>query len=127
MLLQRHCPKCGAEVSREATFCSSCGFALGSSQFPRPDSMSPQSTPTYQPTRYMAGRYSTYGLISAILSLFIVPEIFGSVAIILGAYAWKNERNGSNIGLYIVILGIICMLVGIYFTSYFELGDLIPY
>ena len=127
MLLQRHCPKCGAEVSREATFCSNCGLALGSSQFTRPESMSPQSTPSYQPIRYMAGKYSTYGLISAILSLFIVPEIFGSVAIIFGAYTWKNEQSNSNNGLYIVILGIICMLVGIYFTSYFELGDLIPY
>lgn len=75
----------------------------------------------------MAGKYSTYGLISAILSLFIVPEIFGSVAIILGAYVWKNEQSNSNNGFYIVILGIICMLIGIYFTSYFELGDLIPY
>jgi uncharacterized membrane protein YvbJ len=125
MILQRHCPKCGAEVSREATFCSSCGFALGSSQFIRPESMSPQSTPSYQSTRYLSGKYLTYGLISAILSLFIIPEIFGSAAIIFGAYSWKNEQNGSNNGLFILVLGIVGMLVGIYFTSYFALIDLI--
>ena len=58
------------------------------------------------------------------LSLIIVPEIFGPMAIILGAYTWRKEQG--NRGLYIVIVGIICMLVGLYFTSIFELGDLLP-
>jgi membrane-bound ClpP family serine protease len=74
----------------------------------------------------MGKEYANFGLISAVLSLFIVPEIFGSAAIILGAYAWKRELGNSNRGLSVLVLGIICMLIGIYFTSLFELGDLIP-
>jgi hypothetical protein len=70
------------------------------------------------------GPHATLGAISAVLALFVVPEIFGSIAIILGAYTWKKEQG--NRGLYVLILGIICMLVGLYFTAYFILGDLLP-
>jgi len=74
----------------------------------------------------MTRRYANFGLISAILSLLVVPEIFGSAAIILGAYAWKRELGNSNRGLFVVVLGITCMLMGIYFMSFFALADLIP-
>lgn len=85
-------------------------------------STSPSSAPAYTPARNMTRKLAILGFISAVLSLLIVPEIFGSVAIILGAYIWRRERDDSqNLGLTIVILGIICMLVGLYFTSYFEL------
>ena len=62
-----------------------------------------------------------YGMISAILGLLIFPEIVDPAAIILGAYIWKNGQG--NRGLYVIILGIGCMLVGIYFTA-FRLVDL---
>ena len=64
------------------------------------------------------------GSICAALSLFVVPEVFGSLAIVLGAYTWKMEA-GSR-GLMILVLGIVFMLVGIYFTSSFALIDLVP-
>jgi hypothetical protein len=64
------------------------------------------------------------GVVSAILSLFFVPEVFGSVAIILGAYLWRKEQ--ANHGIIIVILGIACMIVGIEFTAPFWLGGLLP-
>jgi hypothetical protein len=67
--------------------------------------------------------YAFLGYICAVLSLVIVPEIFGSATIILGAYTWRKEQG--NRGLTIIVLGIIFMLVGLYFTSYFELGDLL--
>lgn len=101
----------------EATF-----WAESSSPPPTP---STPSTPSFPPARENAGIFSTLGIVSAVLSLIVVPEIFGTVAIILGAYTWRKEQG--NRGLYIIILGIICMIVGIYFTSLFELGDLIPY
>jgi hypothetical protein len=84
----------------------------------------PPSIPSYPSTRSGTGTFATLGIISAILALFIVPEIFGSAAIILGAYTWKQEQG--NRGIAIVILGIVCMLVGIYFTSIFALIDLLP-
>lgn len=90
------------------------------------DSQSPlsSSTPSYPPTPSMAGTYANLGALCAIVGLFVLPEILCSAAIILGAYAWKREQG--NRGLYIVILGIVCMLVGLYFTALFLLGDLLP-
>jgi hypothetical protein len=84
----------------------------------------PQSGPSFPPAGGNAGIRATLGIVSAVLSLIIVPEIFGPIAIILGADTWRKEQG--NRGLYIVIVGIICMLVGLYFTSIFELGDLLP-
>jgi len=87
----------------------------------------PPSGPYYPSARDLAGRYANWGFICAIASLFIVPEIFGSMAIILGAYAWKLEPGDSKHGRNIMILGIICMFMGLYFTSFFALYELIPY
>jgi membrane-bound ClpP family serine protease len=64
------------------------------------------------------------GVVSAILSLFVVPEVFGSAAIILGAYMWRKEQG--NRGIIIMILGIICMIVGIEVTAPLWLGGLLP-
>lgn len=119
----RHVP-----IINSATFFGECA------RMPQPRQLiiysSSQSTPSspsaYPPRTDSTRTLFSLGLISAFLSLFIVPEIFGSVAIILGAYTWKMERDDSrNRGLIVLILGIICMIVGIYFTSYFELGDLL--
>jgi hypothetical protein len=90
----------------------------------RAQSPSPPSTPPYSPTRDVARMYVNLGILCAIISLFILPEVFGAAAIILGAYTWRREKG--NRGIIVVILGIICMLVGLYFTAYFILGDLFP-
>jgi ketosteroid isomerase-like protein len=87
-------------------------------------SMSPPSAPSHPPARDKTGRFAILGFISAVLSLFIIPEVFGSMAIVLGAYEWRREQG--NRGIIIVILGIICMLVGLFFTAYFALVDLLP-
>lgn len=87
-------------------------------------STSPASTPLPPSARNKTGAFAIFGFISAVLSLFIFPEIFGSAAIVLGAHTWRREHG--NRGIIIVILGIICMLIGIYFTAYPALVDLIP-
>ena len=84
----------------------------------------PESGPSLPLGRGNARTFATLGVFCAVLSLIIVPEIFGAIAIVLGAYTWRKEEG--NGGLYVVIIGIICMLVGLYFTSLFELGDLLP-
>lgn len=83
---------------------------------------SPLPSP-YPQQRDTTLRYSTFGIISAILGLFILPEILGSAAIILGAYTWRKQQG--NFGLYVLILGIICVIVGIEVTAYFWLGSLL--
>jgi membrane-bound ClpP family serine protease len=81
--------------------------------------------PSHPPHRGYAGLVSL-GLLCAFLSLIIVPEILGSIAIVFGAYVWRMEREDSrNRGLIVLILGIIFMITGLYFTSYFTLGDLL--
>jgi len=91
---------------------------------PSAPSTEAQFPPSRQPENGRTGLLATFGYISAVLSLFIVPEIFGSAAILLGAYVWRKEQG--NRGLTIVILGIAFMLIGLVFTAYFALIDLIP-
>jgi hypothetical protein len=62
-------------------------------------------------------------IVCAIVGLLFFPEIFDSAAIILGAYAWKRQQGDT--GLYVMILGIACMLIGMYFTA-FLIADLFP-
>jgi ketosteroid isomerase-like protein len=83
---------------------------------PSPQSTSSPSTPSYPPTRDRTRTYAIVGFISAVLGLFMLPEIFGSVAIVLGSYTWRRERG--NLGIILVIVGIICMIVGIELTTF---------
>jgi ketosteroid isomerase-like protein len=84
----------------------------------------PQTAPPHPPARDETGMFTILGLIGAVLSLFIIPEIFGSMSIILGAYMWRREQG--NRGIIIVILGIVSMIVGIEVTAAFWLGSLLP-
>jgi hypothetical protein len=119
--------KSNTSINEDATFCSKHGSIpllqrLAATQ--PPQSTPSQSPKSYTPVKDSTRTYALFGFVSAFLSLFIVPEISGSVAIILGAYAWRKEQG--NLGITIVILGIIFMIVGIYFASYFALIDLLP-
>lgn len=69
--------------------------------------------------------YFILGIASAAFSLFVLPELLGSLAIIMGAYVWRREAGERNRGLGVVILGILCMLVGLYFTSVVSLGSIL--
>jgi len=88
----------------------------------------PASSSSYSmPPKRSAGLYFSIGLLCAIVTLFVLPEVFGSAAIILGAYAWRMERDENRSrGLFLVIVGIVAMLVGIYYTSYFGLYNILP-
>jgi len=68
--------------------------------------------------------YFILGIGSAAIGLFFLPELLDSLAIVAGAYLWRREAGERNRGLGIVILGILCMLVGLYFTSVVSLGSL---
>jgi membrane-bound ClpP family serine protease len=88
----------------------------------------PTNPPSYSiPQKRSAALYFNIGILCAIISVVVLPEIFGSAAIILGAYAWRMERDENrNRGLLLIILGIVAMLVGIYYTSYFGLYNILP-
>ncbi len=121
-----YCPKCGTLITEGTNVCSNCGYVLELKDPTVPESSLSSSTFPQTTSEATARRYANFGLISAFLSLFIVPEIFGSAAIILGAAAWKREVGGSKRGLFVLVLGIIFMLVGIYYTSFFGLYSILP-
>jgi len=84
-------------------------------------SPSPQPTPSPSPTSHPSGAdktrtYAILGLISAAIGLLFFAEIFDSVAIVLGAYVWRRKQG--NLGLIVLIIGIICMIVGIEVIPY---------
>ena len=68
--------------------------------------------------------YFILGIGSAAIGLFFLPELLDSLGIVMGAYLWRREAGERNRGLGIVLLGILCMLVGLYFTSVISLGSL---
>ena len=90
----------------------------------------PQSTSNsspYLPQKRRASLYFEIGFACAIVSIFVIPEIFGSAAIILGAYTWRLESSeNKNRGLMLIIVGIVAMLVGIYYTSIFGIYNILP-
>ena len=125
-----YCPHCGALVAEESVTCRNCGASLRTQQSspsqPVPQVQTGQipPAPRYSPEKSNMGRFATLGVVSAILSLFVIPEVLGSAAIILGAYVWRKEQGNRGIG--IVVFGIVSLLVGLLFTSFFALIDLIP-
>jgi hypothetical protein len=67
------------------------------------------------------------GGLCAVISLFVLPEIFGAIAVVLGAYVWRLDcAESNNRGVWVVILSVVFMLVGIYYTSLIAWGDFLP-
>jgi hypothetical protein len=110
-----YCPHCGALIAEDATVCSNCGTNLRPQQLGAPQSAPFPSVPQHPPAGSGTRNFAIFGVLSAIFGLFVLPEVFDSAAIILGAYVWRKEQGNRGIG--IVILGIICMLVALYLTA----------
>ena len=88
------CNKCGTQNPDDVNFCSKCGNRIYSmvpikSNFP----------------------YKPVGIISAIVSLLLIPIVFGILSIFCGYKVYKQESEGWGIG--IMVLGACCMLLGI--------------
>nr|WP_257391906.1 hypothetical protein [Mesobacillus jeotgali] len=63
------------------------------------------------------GRGLAYSALAlSILSLFILPVLFGAAGIVLGFMA---RRRGSSIGTWAIGIGIISILVGIFILPFF--------
>lgn len=55
--------------------------------------------------------YIVLGIVSAIISLFFFPPVFGAISILC---AFRVVRKYERIGIFIGILGIICLLLGMF-------------
>jgi hypothetical protein len=89
-----YCNKCGTQNPDDVIFCSKCGNRIGlvvtsKSNFP----------------------YKPVGIISAIVSLLIIPIVFGILSIFCGYKVYKQESEGWGIG--IMVFGASCMVLGI--------------
>jgi hypothetical protein len=100
-------------------------FSISSQRAETPQTM---PIPTYgQPQERKAGTYTNAGVLCAIVALFVLSEVFGAAAAIVGAYVWRLDCGESrNRGLWVVMIGVVFMLVGIYYTSLFGLYDILP-
>lgn len=58
--------------------------------------------------------FAVLGWISAILSLFLYPFVFGVLGVILGIFATKG---GSKAGLPVIVASIILMAIGLIFSG----------
>lgn len=59
--------------------------------------------------------YLSMGWLSAVLSLFFYPFVFGMIGVISGILATKN--NKSRLGVYLVVTSIILMGLGLAFST----------
>lgn len=88
----------------------------------------PQPTMSYgQIKKRSVSLYVNAGVLCAIIGAFIFPEILCSAGIILGAYAWRLDANEQgNRGLAVIIIGIVAMLIGLYYVAFITVGDFLP-
>ena len=93
-----------------------------------PFPQSNQPTISYgQPPRRNSNLYASARILCAIIGAFIFPEILCSASIILGAYAWRLDSNqNNNRGLVVIIIGIIALLIGLYYVAFVTVGDYLP-
>ena len=94
-----------------------------------PDSSQSPVNPQMYPAmeKRSVSMYYNIGFICALIGLFLFPEVFGSAAIILGAYVWRMERDEKrNRGVMLEVAGIVAMLIGIYYTSFYGLYNILP-
>ena len=64
---------------------------------------------------YRRGVLLLAGWVSALMSLFLYPFVFGMLAVISGILATKN--NKSRIGVYLVVFSILLMGIGLAFSK----------
>lgn len=115
------CPTCGKEYSLEVSYCNNCG-----SQVPPSSVNAPYAVPQYQPQNPMTHakpkaklNFTAYiigGIISALVALFFFPPVFGMIALFCGGHMLVKSDYGDQklIGLFIIVLGVICLIYGIF-------------
>ena len=64
---------------------------------------------------YRRGVLLIAGWVSAVMSLFLYPFVFGMLGVISGILATKN--NKSRIGVYLVVFSILLMGIGLAFSK----------
>ncbi len=104
----KKCPNCNHEFSGVKNFCDNCGTRL-----PHNSIANPRHDLSHTPAMSEGQLFGVLGLVSGIISLFVVGIVFGPAAIILGVLALNRRNNLGWAG--IIIGGIVVFVTGIAF------------
>lgn len=92
------CRGCGSQLPPAASFCGACGLSQAA--------VSPPVTNTED-----GKQLGIAGLVCALVSLLVLPIIFGPLALVFGAVSWSK---GNQFGMISTLIAIPCMLVGMF-------------
>lgn len=101
----RFCPKCGEKIELGSVFCSNCGYNLKSEQENR--NISSSSKKDDKTTLY-----TCLGWVCAVVSLFLVPLLFGAGGVVFG-YLLSTKKATKNRGIILIIFSVAFVLLGI--------------
>lgn len=71
------------------------------------------------PKKLSTTTYLILGFATAIVSIFLLPPIFGIIAIYCG---YKLRKSDATLGLLLIIVALITMGIGMYFGALSFLG-----
>ncbi|MEE6209019.1 hypothetical protein U3A55_02455 [Salarchaeum sp. III] len=98
------CPTCGISVSKRNLTCHSCEAEL-------PRTAEQEMAATAESGGGGGGKiFPILGWVFAILSLFVIPILFGIAGIVMGVFTIK--RRSKIHGIIIIIASIVLMILG---------------
>lgn len=92
---RKFCHNCGAEIDARAEICPSCGLR-------QLDIKKPED----------GRKYSNLGIVFAVISLLILPIIFGPIGVILGVLGYM--KGDEKRGIIAIILSVILAIISWY-------------
>lgn len=110
----KFCPRCGKQVSGDASFCPNCGYNFNESNGNNPQfqNFSSQQTYTPQPQPKTNGNtdYSMLTLVFGILALVLGGILWGILGLVFSSNADKNDTK-TKVGKVLSITGIVIWVI----------------
>lgn len=101
------CPKCGEKVELGSVFCPKCGYSLKSEQ----ENRNVLSSSKKDDKTTLTTLYTCLGWAFAIISLFLVPLLFGAGGVVFG-YLLSTKKATKNRGIILIIFSVAFALLG---------------
>lgn len=104
-----YCQSCGTQNQEQAKYCIKCGNKLevtveeGVSEY----QVDKSNTSSLSGKKFT--KYRVFGIVFALLSLFVGPIIFGAISFYFGM---KLKKMGDEFGVYIQIVAVVFAIIG---------------